>query len=252
MLENMQPLNPFLIAQVYTNMGLHFTYLNKSQQAIEMFQRALTVTEALSHPDQLQSIYLHLFQNYREIEDYQQANLYGYKLMQVSSQEYSQSLRSEIYSYLGRAMLSGDMQKALAYLEKTLAEVETMEDQLVQACVTGQYAQWLCENGQLSEAQAQAAKALVLASLYDDTIIKAEVLLTLGKIAYAQKSYETGNGYFVAALQMLEQLNALEELADGSAMYSQLLEEEGQMNAAIIYMKQAFAARQRMGVYTQD
>ncbi|HZU68537.1 MAG TPA: helix-turn-helix transcriptional regulator [Ktedonobacteraceae bacterium] len=252
MLENMQPLNPFLMAQVYMNMGLHYTYLSRFQQAIEMFQRALTLTEAVSHPDQLRSLYLHLFQHYKEIEDYQQATLYGYKLMQVSSEEYSQSLKSGLYYYLGRAMLRGNRQSALAYLEKTLAQVEAMQDQLVLATVTGQYAQWLLENDQLAEAQEQAEKALVLASQYEDTMMKAEALMTLGKIAYAQKASETGDGHFVAALQMLEQLKALEELADGCAMYAQLLEEHGKMNEAFNYMKQAFAARRRMQVYTSE
>ena len=252
MLENMQPLNPFLMAQVYTNMGLHFTYLNKFQQAIEMFQRALTITETLSNPDQLQSTYWQLLQHAIEINDYQEANRYGYKMLQVSSQEYSQSLRSEIYYYLGRAMLHGDQQTAYAYLEKTLVEAEAMRDQLVLASVTTQLAQWLFAHDKISEAQEQAEKAFVLASLYNDSIIKAEALITLGKVAFAQKSYEVGDGHFVAALKMLEQLGTPEELADGSATYSQLLEEQGRMSEAIFYMRQAFAARQRMRVSTQE
>jgi tetratricopeptide (TPR) repeat protein len=252
MLENMQPLNPFLMAQVYTNMGLHFTYLNKFQQAIEMFQRALTLTETLSNPDQLRSTYWQLFQHAIEINDYQQANRYGYKMLQVSFQEYSQSLRSEIYYYLGRAMLHGDQQTAYAYLEKTLVEAEAMRDQLVLASVTTQLAQWLFAHDKISEAQEQAEKAFVLASLYNDSIIKAEALITLGKVAFAQKSYEVGDGHFVAALKMLEQLGTPEELADGSATYSQLLEEQGRMSEAIFYMRQAFATHQRMRVYTQE
>jgi tetratricopeptide (TPR) repeat protein len=226
--------------------------LNKFQQAIEMFQRALTITETLSNPDQLESSYWHLFQHSREINDYQQANLYGYKMLQVSTQEYSQSLRSEIYYYLGRAMLHGDQQTAYAYLEKTLVEVEAMQDQQVLASVTTQLAQWLLAHDKISEAQEQAEKAFVLASLYNDSIIKADALITLGKIAFAQKSYEVGDGHFVAALKMLEQLGIPEELADGSATYSQFLEEQGRMSEAIFYMRQAFATRQRMRVYTSE
>lgn len=252
MLENMQPLNPFLMAQVYTNMGIHCTYLNRFQQAIEMFQRALALTETLSDPDQLQSIYLQLFQQCREINDYQQANLYGYRMMQASSQEYNQSLKGDIYYYLGRAMLRHDQQAALAYLEKTLVRVEAMQDELILASVTTQFAQWFFEHEQIARAQEQAEKALALASLYDDSIIKAEALMTLGKIAYAQKAYATGDRHFVTALQILEQLSALEEHADGAVTYSQLLEEQGRMSDAIAYMKQAFAARQKMRVYTHE
>ena len=252
MLENMRPLNPFLMAQVYTNMGIHYTYLNRFQQAIEMFQRALELTDTLSDPDQLQSICLHLFQQCKEINDYQQANHYGYRMMQVSSQEYNQSLKGDIYYYLGRAMLRRDQQAALAYLEKTLIQVEAMQDELILASVTTQFAQWFFEHEQFARAQEEAEKALDLASLYDDSVIKAEALMTLGKIAYAQKAYAPGDGYFVAALQILDQLSALEEHADGSATYSQLLEDQGRMSDAIAYMKQAFAARQKMRVYTHE
>ncbi|HJT59514.1 MAG TPA: tetratricopeptide repeat protein, partial [Ktedonobacteraceae bacterium] len=252
MLENMRPLNPFLMAQVYTNMGIHYTYLNRFQQAIEMFQRALELTDTLSDPDQLQSICLHLFQQCKEINDYQQANHYGYRMMQISSQEYNQSLKGDIYYYLGRAMLRRDQQAALAYLEKTLVQVEAMQDELILASVTTQFAQWFFEHEQIARAQEEAEKALAMASLYDDSIIKAEALMTLGKIAYAQQAYAPGDGYFVAALQILEQLSALEEHADGSVTYSQLLEEQGRMSDAIVYMKQAFAARQKMRVYTHE
>jgi len=127
-----------------------------------------------------------------------------------------------------------------------------MQDQLILASVTTQLAQWLLAHDKISEAQEQAEKAFVLASLYNDSIIKAEVLITLGKIAFAQKSYEIGDGHFVAALKMLEQLGTPEELADGSATYAQLLEEQGRMSEAIFYMRQAFATRQRMRVYSSE
>jgi transcriptional regulator with XRE-family HTH domain len=250
-LENIQPQNPILMAQVYTNIGIHYTYLNKFQQAVEMFRHALTLTEALSDPEQLQSIYWHLFEHYRESNNYEQADLYGHKLLQVSSQEYSQSLRSELYYYLGRAMLRGDQQMAYAYLEKTLAEVATLEDQLAQAIVTIQYAQWLLAHDSISEALEQAEKAFASLSSYDDSIIKAEARITLGTIAFAQKSYEAGDEHFVAALNMLDQLDAFEELAAGAADYAERLEERGKANEAFFYMKKAYEARQKMRMDTQ-
>lgn len=252
LLENMQPRDPFLMAQVYTNMGLHYTFLKKFQQAIEMFQYALALTEALSSPEQLQSIYWHLFQHSIEMVDYQQAQLYGHKLLLVSSQEYSQSLRSELYFYLGRAVLHGDQQTAYAYLEKTLVEVATTHDSLALASVTTQLAQWFLDHDRPSEALEQAEKAYALTSSYDDSIIKSEALITLGTIAFAQRSYEVGDEHFVAALTMLKGLSALEELAAAAFTYSELLEKRGKVSEAILYMKQAYEARQRMGIHTQE
>lgn len=252
LLENMQPRDPFLMAQVYANMGLHYTYLNKFQQAIEMFQHALSLTEALSNPEQLQSIYWHLFQHYTEIVDYEQAQLYAHKLLLVSSQEYNQSLRSELYYYLGHAVLHGDQQMAYAYLEKTLVEVAASGDSSALASVTTQLAQWYLNHDQIPEALELAEKAYALVSQLDDSVIKAEALTTLGTIAYAQKSYEVGDEHFVAALTMLKGLSAFEELAAGAATYSELLERCGKVSEAILYMKQAYEARQQMRVYTHE
>jgi tetratricopeptide (TPR) repeat protein len=148
-------------------------------------------------------------------------------------------------------MLRGDQQMAYAYLEKTLAEVATLEDQLAQAIVTIQYAQWLLAHDSISEALEQAEKAFASLSSYDDSIIKAEARITLGTIAFAQKSYEAGDEHFVAALNMLDQLDAFEELAAGAADYAERLEERGKANEAFFYMKKAYEARQKMRMDTQ-
>lgn len=251
-LENMQPQNPILMAQVYTNMGLHYTYLNKFQQAVEMFRHALTLSEALSGAEQRQSIYWRLFEHYRDSNNYEQADLYGHKLLRVSSEEYSQSLRSELYYYLGRVMLRGDQQTAYTYLEKTLSEVAALEDQQAQAIVTTQYAQWLLAHDRIPEALEQAEKAYALLSSQNDSIVKAEALITLGTIAFAQKSYEEGDGHFVAALTMLDQLAAFEELAAGAAAYADHLEEQHKANEAFVYMKKAYEARRKMWMDTPE
>jgi hypothetical protein len=89
-------------------------------------------------------------------------------------------------------------------------------------------------------------------SSYNDSIIKAEALMTLGTIAFAQTSYEAGDGHFVAALDMLDQLAAFEELAAGAADYAERLEERGQANEAFFYMKKAYEARRKMLMDTQE
>lgn len=252
MLENMQPLNPFLMAQVYTNMGLHYTYLNKFDQAVEMFQRALTVTAKLTALQDLKSMYWTMFQQYNQAQEYRLAHLYGYKWLHIHSQEYSQSLRSELYFYLGRAMLHMNQDEAYAYLEKALAEVAALQDQLALASVMTHLAAWLLAHQRVDEAHIQAEEAYTLASSFGETMIAAEALLTLGKIAYAQQDYEAGDTFFVDGLTMLEHLGALEELADQSAAYAQLLEERGEPGKAIFNMRQAYACRQKMHKYTQE
>src|SRR5215471_8559344 len=202
----------FFIAQVYTNMGLLYVNQDKYDEAIQMFQHALAITEELTAPGRLKSMYADAFQYYAETKDYLNAALYEHKYLELHFQERSNSLRSEIYYYLGRAMMQGDQQKALAYLEKALQSASDKQDQLALASVSSHMAEWLLTQGRIEEAQDYARNVYMLASPFGSVIITAHNLAVLGLIAYAQKDYVVGDTHFVAGLEMLEQIGAREEL----------------------------------------
>lgn len=233
------------IAQLFSNMGMCYTHLNQLDVAIEMFNRALTMTEGLLTSDQLTSMYWNASHYFSETNDYHYATLYGYKSLQIYLQERNNTLRREIYHYLGQVVLKGDRQQALTELEKMQQEVTGTKDQLVQASITTHMAQWLFLEGKLDEAREQAQRAFALASPSGDTINTAYVLTTLGQVAYAQKDYAAGDSNFVSALEMLERLGLREDYAEQSAFYAQLLEERGAQEEALRYYKQAFESRRR-------
>src|SRR5260370_2213196 len=83
-----------------------------------MFQRALAMTENLTTPGKLGSMYWNASRYYAETKDYYDATLYGQKYLEIHSHEYSNSLRSKIYHYLVRILIQGDQQRASAYFEK--------------------------------------------------------------------------------------------------------------------------------------
>lgn len=252
LLEKHQPNDPFFLAQVYTNMGQHYTFLNKFELAIEMFQRALAVTQELDTRQNLQSTYWNMFQFHAASDASPEATLYAYKYLQLQNQHASQLLRSEIYHYLGRAMLKGDAEKAYAYLENALQEESVLADPFTLASVTAQMGEWFLEQNKVAEAQERAEKADSLTQLFGDTIIRAETLLLCGRIAYAQKRYEVGDVHFVTALKMLERLGKREEFSSQSAHYAQLLEERGATGEALVYFKQAFESRDKIARYPYE
>ncbi len=238
--KEQQPRDAFFAAQVYTNIGLHYIDLDKVDDAIEMFQRALAITKEFLSPDQLSSMYWDISRYLAQTQHYFLATLYGHKTLQLLFQEYSDSMRSEIYYYLGQAMLHEDQQKTLIYLERLLEDASLKKDTLALASVTATTADALFRQGEVKKAYEYAQKACKLASAYGDRVVTASIFLTCGNIAYAQKDYQEGDAYFAAGLGILERLDNRKELADHSAIYAQLLESRGLPHEALRFYKKAY------------
>ena len=235
-----QPNDVFFNAQVYTNIGLHDRDLGKIDDAIEMLQHALAQTNEFLSPEQLTLMYWNMSRYFAETQQYFLATLYGHKTLQLLVQEYSDSMRSEIYHNFGQALLHQDLQTALVYLEKILQTTSLEKDSLVYAIITATIAEVLYRQGKLKKAYEYAQKACKLASAYGDRIETASIFITCGSIAYAQKDYQIGDAQFMAGLNMLERINNHVELADKSAIYAQLLDERGLSKEALKFYKQAY------------
>jgi tetratricopeptide (TPR) repeat protein len=238
--KEQQPRDVFFDAQVYTNIGLHYRDLDKIDDAIEMFQQAIAQTKESLSSESLTTLYWDMSRYLAETQQYFLAMLYGHKTLQLLIQEYSDSLRSEMYYYLGQALLLQDQQKALIYLEELLQDARLEKDTLTLASITATTADVLYRQGKVKEAYEYAQKACKLASAYEDRIVTASIILTCASIAYALKDYQVGDTQFMAGLNMLERLNNREELAEKSARYAQLLEERGLLNEALKFYKQAY------------
>jgi len=243
--KDQQPQDVFFDAQVYTNIGLHYLELDKLDAAIEMFRQALAITKAFQTPDQLTSMYWDVSIYQTEIQNYFLATLNGYKTLQLLAQKYRNSLRSEMYHYLGQAMLHQDPQKVLIYLERLLQDASLEKDTLAYASITATTANVLCRQGEVKKAYAYAQKACKLALTYGDCTVTASILLTYGIIAYAQKDFQVGDIQLLAGLRMLERLNDLEELSEQSAIYAQLLEGRGLTSEALKFYKKAYESGQK-------
>ena len=252
LLQKHSPHDPFFLAQVYMNMGQHYTFLNKFDLAIEMFQCALAATQEVATLENLESAYLNIFEQEVAKQSYPAATLYAYKYSQLQNQQVSQLLRSEIYHYLGEAMLKEDAEQAHAFLENALHEDDVLTDPLTLASVTMHLAEWYLIQGKLTEANEYTERADSLTRPFGDTIIRAETLILCGRVAYAQKKYDAGDTYFRNALKMLEHLGRREDLSEQSARYAQLLEERGATEDALVYFKQAFDSRSQVARYPYE
>lgn len=239
--------DPFFSAQIYIQMGQHYTRLENFEQALDAFHKALSITEELTTTQSIQATYTNLSQYYAAAKDNELAMLYAYKSIQLHNFDIIKRLRSELYHYLGHAVMQTDSQQARDYLDKALQSPEVMRDQLTQASLLARNAEWYFAQQNLQEAEKHAHQANQLAQNFGDTIITADTLIVLGRIEYALKNYEQGGGHFVEGLDMLERLGSHEELADESVRYAQLLEEIGNEREAFTHIRRAFQSRQKLG-----
>lgn len=247
LLEETKIKDPLLLTQIYIQMGQYYMHLDNSTQALEAFQHALTITEQFATSEQIQTIYSNLCHYYTDVKEYELAMLYAYKGIQLHNQENILRLRSDLYHYLGRAILQTDAQQARTYLDEALQNQRNQQDTFTYASLLTQNADWYLLQQNYEQAEQQAQQAFALLKEYGDLMIAAENLIVLGRVDYALQRYNVGSQHFVAGLDMLERLGNHEELANESVRYAELLEKIGLEHEAFAHFKRAFQSRQKLG-----
>ena len=247
LLATTKPHDPFFAAQIYMSMGQHYTQLEYVDRAIEMFHKALAMTEEFATLADAQAIYRDICAYYANAKEDDLAVLYSYKSLYLSIQETNKHLRGELYHYLGHAIMKGDQEQARLYLDEALQQNSVLRDPLALASISTRNAEWYAIHQQFDEAMKYARLASELSQPAGDTIIGAEALVVLGRIEYALSQYEQGDQHFTAGLAMFERLESHQELANKSVLYAQLLEERGKEHEAFTHLRRAFQSRQRTG-----
>lgn len=234
------PQDALFMCHLYNQLGQHYAQQQQFDAAVSALKEAIAITEELSTPEKLQTAYWKSALHYLAAKDYQAAQIYFHKCLELQNQHMYSSLRSEIYHYLGRVMMRGDQEKARTYLEVTLEQKHDQLDALTLASIMTHLAEWHLLHNQLPEANNYAKKACGLAEPFGARLIASEALIMWGRIHYAQARYKSGDTFFTGGLKMLEQLNMPEEQSDQSALYAQLLETRGKKKEALQYYKRAY------------
>jgi len=247
LLEGQEDLDPFFAVRVYTHIGQHYLRLENREQSLVAFHKALALVDTLTTTESRQTAYVRLCQHHIDIEETNLASLHAYKSTQTQHFDRLKFLRSEIYHYLGHAMLQTYSEHARTFIDESLQDPRLQQDPLTLASIITRDAEWHFAQGKLKEAETTALHAKQLAAPFGDTLIEAEALIILGRIEHAQQQHNTGHQYFVAGLDMLERLEKHEELADESFQYAQLLERIGCEREAITHIRRAYRSQEKLG-----
>lgn len=236
--------DPFLAAQIYSNVGEHYIRLGQFNKATEMLQRAAAITAEFATTEQQDLVYCNMCRYFIARGEYRPANLFFHKWLHLHDQQSRVRERSELHHALSHVVMKMDQDQARTYLETALQKERDKRDQLTVASIAMHLAAWFFARQIVTEAEKYARSAYEGAKPFGDSIIAAEASLLLGQIAYAQSHDEEGDRYFVTGLEILERLGRREELADELVRYAQLLEDHGKIGEALTYFKRAFESRQ--------
>ena len=249
MVEATQPRDPFFLCHLYSQIGQHYLQQQKDDAAALAFKQAIAMIEELSTLENLQTTYWDNALHYADAKEYQPASIYFWKCLELQNQRAHDPLRSEIFHYLGRALMKGDQEQARTYLEDALQQQHNQLDALTLSSIITRLAEWFLLHNQLPEAKKHAEKAWELAKPFGTTLIASEALIIWGRIQYALENYKSADKHFVEGLEMLKSLNLPEEQADQSALYAQLLDARGKTKEALQYYKRAFENQRRSEEY---
>jgi transcriptional regulator with XRE-family HTH domain len=244
LLDGHEKVDPFYSIQVYTSIGHYYIDLEDLDQALEGLTKALTIIDELPP---LQAVYAQLCDHYITEKDYQLANLYAHKSIQLNHQDIIKQIKLKLHHYLGHALMQKDANTAWNYITATLQKPDILESGQMQASLMTRKAEWHLAHQELDEAELSARQAHQLGETFGDSIVNAEALIILGRIKYAQDRYEEGSQQVVAGLEMLERLESQEELADEFARYAELLEKIGKEHEAFMYFRRAFQCKKMLG-----
>lgn len=247
--SNSIPLDPLFATQLHMQMGQYYTQQEKLDLAIESFRKALAIVGSQVNSPQNQQAYIDIVRYHSEHKEYDLATLYAYKNQYLTEQPQFTQLQSELYYYLGQAMLKNDAEQTRAFLDSILQQESRLHtlDTLSLASLYLCDASWSFAQQEFDAALTKAYESQKLTQAFGDTIIGAETYTILGRIFYARGDHAQGDSHFATGLSMLERLELHEELANESVHYAQLLEENGKEREAFAYFRRAFQSRQKIG-----
>lgn len=243
------PVDPFFTTQLHMQIGQYYAQQENLDLAIEAFRKALDAIGPEINSSQNHAAYLDTIRHHSISKEYDLATLYAFKSLYLTNQAQLTQLRSEVYYYLGQAILKNDSEQARSFLDTALQQEERLRalDPLSLASLYITNASWYFAQQDYEQAHAFAQKSKELADEFEDNIIGAETYTVLGRIAYAQEKQAQGDKDFIKGLHILEHLERHEELANESVHYAQLLEENGKEREAFAYFRRAFQSRQKVG-----
>jgi tetratricopeptide (TPR) repeat protein len=230
-----------LRARVLTNLAQATYRLGQTQESINYLQQALRAATDAESLLRMANAHMALGITARAAGDLVQAIKHCDRALIIHRQIGQQKIANQILSNLGDAYFAGgNIAEARRYQAECLQQARQFNDLLAIAAATTELARYALRENALEEAIRLAEDGAAASVAAQDHLYEATALALEGTAREKLGNHAIADDRFRRAFRMLLDRQALTKLAELTAMYSDLLRDRGQPEAALKFMRMAY------------
>jgi tetratricopeptide (TPR) repeat protein len=228
-----EPENPGLQARLFIMVGHTLYVLNKPDEALAHYARAQEVLGSLYELEKVGAVYSAMSLAARKKGNLEAALTYSKQSVATYRlrRDWKQVAR-ELNNVAMRHLESGDLERARERAQESVQRAQEVEAPDVEAHSRGTLALVCLQQGNIEEAQQQAALAEALAS-DESPLAKIDAWMVMADIAALSENWERVDQLYRGALDVLRKLDHKSRLADTALRYSLQLRKRGDLSAAL-------------------
>jgi tetratricopeptide (TPR) repeat protein len=211
--------------------------------AVELYQQVVELYGTLRDMDRMAKVYGELGSAYREMGRLELSTRYSQKSIAIHEMLRDHFSTAMAENNLALALMNmSDYSAAEQHLERSVSLLDQIGRSRGKSHVLLSLSELYLNRGDLDKAEEFGLGGLELAHKMGERATEAEAHQWLGRAAAEREDAETTDREFQAAIGMLEKLNLSERLMRAHALYAEILEDRGDMEAANRHLKKVLAA----------
>jgi tetratricopeptide (TPR) repeat protein len=245
-IEKAVVLDPLFRMKVLFYLGSESWTLGEQEAAVTHLREATALADEALDPERLGLLYSQLATAARAQGDYRSARVFATRSLAAYEDAGNRRVMAQAHTRLGRAYAhADDLDAARAELELASQRAEQQHDSRGLAEAQSNLASLYLRQQRVEDAVRVAEQAIALAESLDDAMALAETQVVQAQVLEAKKDYALAERTFEQAIEGLKHANALPQLSDAYAAFSEFLERRGQSRKALDVLKQAWRLREQ-------
>jgi tetratricopeptide (TPR) repeat protein/DNA-binding XRE family transcriptional regulator len=222
--------------------GIHAFNRNWAE-AVRGYEEVVELLGSLRDMNRMAKVYGDLGMAYREMGKLELSARYSEKSIAIHEMLRDQQSIALAENNLALALINmRSFSAAESHLTRSLEILESIDRERGKSHVLLSFAELHYDRGELEKAREFASKGLSLARKLRERATEAEAHQWLGRVAAAEDNAEATDREFGSAIQILQSLKLGERLVQAHAVYAQILEERGDLQAANHHLRKVVAA----------
>jgi len=236
-LEKAEERDPFLAAELLSQLGQVFGYLGEKNEALQAYERAHHYLEGTANFKRIADLYRGMGVTFKELGEFDRASEYAQHAISLYKGLKNIKLAIEVKENYGIVKgEDGNTEEALRTLANCLTEYEEYGYTDKVAHTHGEMARIHLQNKAYDEASKHCEQALAL--LAEMALERGYVYRTFSTIRKEQQQYGEAVSYMEQSIKIFEAADLPREIAKSYSMLGDIYKEQGDLQKAIHSLEQ--------------